>query len=107
LILLSTADLRDFSAQAGRSFEVGVGMLLVAALLISLNERLGYHAVDTGCIFDYNASRVSLVDSLRAMMIDKQCQDKMPIEQKTAALAMLSALKGVKSKRSLPKRSQE
>jgi Cu/Ag efflux pump CusA len=40
LILLSTADLGDFSAQAGRRFEAGVGMLLVAALLVSRNEHL-------------------------------------------------------------------
>lgn len=106
LILLSTADLRDFSVKAGRPFEAAVGMLLVAALLVSRNERVCYHKVDTGCIFDYNSSRVSLVDSLRAMMIDNKCQEKMPIEQRAAALAMVSALKGMKSKRAEPKGKQ-
>lgn len=103
LILLSTADLRDFSAKAGRPFEAGVGMLLVAALLVSRNERLCYHKVDTGCIFDYNESRESLVNSLRAMMIDNKCQEKMPIEQRATALAMVRTLKGMKSKCAQPK----
>jgi hypothetical protein len=40
------------------------------------------------------------------MMIDNKCQEKMPIEQRAAALAMVSALKGMKSKRAQPKGKQ-
>jgi hypothetical protein len=94
-ILLSTADLRLYAEKAGRPFEAAVGALLVSALLVAVNGNLGYHD-DTGCLFDYNESRVSLIDSLKAMQIEDSCLAVMTAEQRTAALAMLKVLKAMK-----------
>lgn len=94
-ILLSTADLRRFAEAAHRPFEAGVGALMVATLLVAVNRKLGYHE-DTGCIFDYNGSRVSLVTTLKLMRIDVQCLRAMTTEQADAAISMLTVLKRMK-----------
>ncbi|MGB5081205.1 MAG: hypothetical protein WBO23_10735 [Burkholderiales bacterium] len=94
-ILLSTADLRQFAEDAGRPFEAGVGALLVAALQIAVNRKLGYHE-DTGCIFDYNGMRATLVTTFKQMRIDAQCLHNMTPEQRDAATSMLAVLKRMK-----------
>ncbi|BAK77239.1 hypothetical protein NH8B_2425 [Pseudogulbenkiania sp. NH8B] len=96
-ILLSTADLRLFAERAGRPYEAGVGVLLVAALLVSVNDKLGYHD-DTGCLFDYNGSRESLVTTIERMHIDSQCLEKMTFDQRDAVTKMLATLKRFKRK---------
>jgi hypothetical protein len=94
-ILLSSADVRQFSREAGRPFEAGVGVLLVASLLIAVNGHLQYHD-DTGCIFDYNGSRVSLANSIRRMRIDGSCLRTMTSDQRDAARQMLATLRRMK-----------
>lgn len=97
-ILLSTTDLREFAAQAERPFEAAVGAMLLPALLIAVNGKLEYHD-DSGCLFDYNGSRVSLVSTLKAMQIEDRCLDVMSPEQRTAASAMLKALQLMKRRK--------
>jgi len=94
-ILVSTADLRQFAETAGRSFEAGVGALLVAALMIAVNRKLEYHE-DTGCVFDYNRNRVSLINTLKQMHIDARCLHQMTQEQRDVATNMLTVLKRMK-----------
>ena len=94
-ILLSTADLRHFAEKAGRSFEAAVGAILLASLLVAVNSKLEYHD-DTGCLFDYNGSRVSLIKTLKEMQIEKSCLAVMTAEQRTAAHAMLKVLKALR-----------
>ena len=98
-ILLSTTDLRQFTEEANRPFEVGVGALLLAALLVAVNDKLDYHD-DTGCLFDYNDSRVSLVPALRQLSIDEQCLLKMTQGQREAASQMLGVLRRMKRRES-------
>lgn len=90
--LISTADLREFSALAGRPFEAGIGMLLIATLFVTITP-VGYHNINTGCIFDYNSDRISLIDSIRAMQIDNGCQSIMEPKQVKTAKSMLTTLK--------------
>ncbi len=94
-IVVSAADLRVFAKRAGRPFEAAVGALITTTLLVATNDRLGYHE-DTGCLFDYNESRTSLVDTLKRLHIDQDCLDKMPPGQRKAGRAMLMALKKMK-----------
>lgn len=98
-ILISTADLRTYSENANRPFEAGIGVLLVSALLVAVNKKLEYHD-DTGCIFDYNESRISLVGTLKQMIIDDQCLDRMTPVQRDAATNMVAVLKRMKRRRS-------
>ena len=98
-ILLSTTDLRQFTEDANRPFEVGVGALLVAALLVAVNDKLEYHD-DTGCLFDYNDNRASLIPALRQLSIDEQCLHKMTQGQREAATNMLGVLRRMKRRAS-------
>ena len=97
-ILISAADLRRFSEQAERPFEAAIGALLVSSLLIAVNDKLDYHD-DSGCLFDYNGSRVSLVNTIKNLHIEGKCLDKMTSEQREAAISMLSSLKRMRIKR--------
>lgn len=70
--VVSTCDLREFSAQAGRPYEAAIGMLIAAQVLASRND-MEYHDETRGCIFDFNEKRSELVDSIRGMDIDTDC----------------------------------
>jgi hypothetical protein len=94
-VLVSTADLRKFSAAAGRPFEAGVGALVVSALLVAINNDLDYHD-DTGCIFDYNEDRASIVPALKSLTVDSQCLGKMSQVQVDATKSMLRVLRRMK-----------
>jgi hypothetical protein len=98
MALVSTADLRGFSEAAGRPFEAGVGLLLVGAILVRSNPRLGYHQATRGCVLDYNADRRGLIGAIRAPRLCAECARAMPAAQKAAAEAMLGALRKMKRK---------
>ncbi len=95
LLVTSTYDLRGYARKAGRSFEVALMMLVVAQLLVEMNSRLTFHQ-DTGCIFDFNSDRASVIESIRALKIDDDCLSKISDKYRQAALAMLDALRSYK-----------
>lgn len=95
-IIASTADMRLWAKEANRPFEAAIGALLIPTLLIAINEGLEYHDEDTGCLFDYNGSRDSFVDTLKKLRIEKSCKELMTLEQIKAADAMLAELKKMK-----------
>ncbi len=97
VILLSVKDVRAFAEQADRPFAAAVGALLVGTLFASINDIITYHP-DTGCLFDDNQSRVSLVETFRALRIDAACFQKLTPKQRGAADAMLSSLRLMKRK---------
>lgn len=93
VILLSTTDLREFSELAGRPYEASIGLLLVSSLFVSINSKLDYHLESTGCIFDYNENRESIVTTIKRMTVDSQCLKKMTIEEQLIVNSMLSSLR--------------
>ena len=99
VILVSTDDIRRYAAEANRPFEVGAGMLLVASLFTSVNEALGYHTVDTGCIFDYNADRDTLTTCIANLTIDDHCLAQMTTEEAKAAKGMLTVMKRMRRRK--------
>lgn len=96
LALVSTADLREFAARAGRPFEVAVGVLLIGALLVRFDPRLDYHRATRGCVLDYSQDRERLVDAIRALQLCPECIARMDEAQRQAAQAMLAALRKMK-----------
>ncbi len=92
LVLMSTSDLREFAAQAGRPFEAAVGMLLVSALMVVDSAQLDYHD-DNGCIFDGNWERANFVVSLRQLAICAQCRARMTPQEFSACHSMLGRLR--------------
>ncbi|HWT00860.1 MAG TPA: hypothetical protein VN256_11490 [Pyrinomonadaceae bacterium] len=91
-LVISTYDLRRYAREAGRPFEVALGMLVVAQLLVATSSRLGFHD-DTGCVFDYNDDRVSIVKCIRDLKIEDDCLSMINKKYRPAALAMFDALR--------------
>jgi hypothetical protein len=90
--LASSADFREFARSAGRPVEAVVGVVAVAALLVSVIPKLEYHDPNRHCLFDYNANRVSLADVVRDPRIDDVCLAKIPTKIRGHALALVKAL---------------
>lgn len=94
--VVSTCDLREFSAQARRPYEAAIGML-VAAQVLALRNNLDYHPETRGCIFDFNEIRSDIVKSIRGMKIDPQCMCQFKdSEEGKAAQALIAALARMK-----------
>jgi hypothetical protein len=97
--LISTCDLRDFSAQAGRPYEAAVGML-VAAQVLALRNDLTYHPETRGCVFDFNEARTDLVTSIKAMRIEPDCLSHIhEAAEAKAARSLVAALARMKEAR--------
>lgn len=92
LVLASTYDLRMFAEKAGRPFEVAVGGLICSMLLVAVNPKLGYHQENTGCLFDMNLDRKSIVKTIKNARIDERCMSLMRPKYRPVAEALLEAL---------------
>lgn len=88
--VVSTCDLREYSAKAGRPYEAAIGML-VAAQVFALRNDMDYHDETRGCIFDFNENRVDLVESIRGMRIDPDCLTHFKDEDEAKAARRLVA----------------
>lgn len=91
LMLVSTYQLREFAAIAEKPFEVAVGVVALASLLVGISPRLGFHE-DRGCLFDYNGSRVSLAETVRNPRIETSCMKLIPEQYRAAARAFVDVL---------------
>lgn len=96
-MLVSTYDLRKYARLAGVSLEAAIGGVLLSIVLVALNPKLEYHD-NTGCIFDFNEDRDTIVDSLRAAKVDAGCLKKMRPALREPAEAMVQALKKMRVK---------
>jgi hypothetical protein len=94
--LVSTHELREYAKKAGRPFEVAVGMLICGKLLCAVNPELEYHEEDekdTGCMFDKNMKRKTIVDSIKKARIDERCLKRMLPKYRSVATALNEALR--------------
>jgi hypothetical protein len=97
VLLVSTYNLREYARQAGRPFEVALAGVILSQLLVEVNKNTGsgvlqYHE-DTGCLFDFNDQRDSIVRSIKEAKIDEDCLGKLSQRYRKAAVAMIDALK--------------
>jgi len=72
--LISTADLRRYSREAGRPYEAAIDMLIVGQIFAT-RLNIGYHCETRGCVFDHNANRDDLITLIKSMTIDPHCQN--------------------------------
>jgi hypothetical protein len=74
LVIVSTYDLRRFSAETDTPFESFVAGIIVAQVLVAQFERrnLGFHD-NRGCLFDFNEDRESLKDKAGSVVIEEEC----------------------------------
>jgi hypothetical protein len=96
--VLSTCDLREFADKARRPYEAAVGMLIVTQTMVK-RTPLKRHPSPHQCVFDFNAVRAGLVDSIREMRIHDGCLQTLEEhdhEEALAAQALVSALSSMK-----------
>lgn len=75
-LIVSTYEIREFADKADKPFEAAVVGMIVAQLMVALNEKLGFHRESRQCFFDYNEERTTLVDCIRACKVDEHCLEK-------------------------------
>jgi hypothetical protein len=93
-VLASVQDLRTFAKEAGKSFEVLIGGVLVAQLLVAMfhHRGLGFHE-DRKCLFDYNESRVSIIEAAKSPCIEPECLKLIPSAFRESADRLVETLR--------------
>ncbi len=91
-VLASSYELHQFARASKLPFDAFLSKIIVSQLLVAMFwPKLSFHN-DTGCLFDYDASRVSLIDKVRAPKIDPACHKKIPPEYHSAVDALVNLL---------------
>jgi hypothetical protein len=91
LMLVSTADLREYASKANRSFEALVGYVLLGQFLCATNPKLRFHS-NRGCLFDYNADRVSIAKSAVNPTIEAECAARIEPQYRKSAQKLTQLL---------------
>lgn len=95
IVLASTYQLRDFAKHSGVAFEQFLGGIILAQTLVAMfYPKLNFHN-DRGCLFDYRADRVSIVDSAAQVSIEKSCLSAIAPTYRKSAKALLEAVKSL------------
>lgn len=94
VVLISAADVRKFAQQAGRRFEVAIAAMIIAQLLVELlYPQVGFHDENRGCLFDFNETRKTLVNTFRDLSIERSCLRSIPKPYRAAADSMARVLR--------------
>lgn len=74
VILASNYQLHDFARSTGRPIGVFLLKVITSQLFVAMSwPKLGFHVEDRGCLFDYDASRTSLVGKVIDPKIEAEC----------------------------------
>jgi hypothetical protein len=93
LVLLSTYDLREFAAQAGRPFESAVAGTALSMVIQSMVPHL---EATPGTIFDFCENRHDIVEVIRTPKIDSANRARIPAEILEPLDKILDVLKAYK-----------
>jgi hypothetical protein len=92
-VLASSYQLHQFARDTGWPLEAFLGKVIVSQLLVAVMwPKLGFHD-DTGCLFDYDESRISLKDKVTDPHIEAGCLKKIKPAYRPAALAFVDLLR--------------
>jgi hypothetical protein len=94
VFFISTADLREFAREAGRSFALAVLRLCLSTLMVSDERwRLGFHAETAGCLLDYCDNRRDMVLGLKKAAFDHApCRSRIKDHDMLAAIDAIMVL---------------
>jgi hypothetical protein len=106
LMLASSYDLRRYARAAERSFEVAVAIVVLGILFATLNPRSEFHE-DTGCLFDFNGNRDSIVEVIRTPQIEPVCLSRIKEKYRASAAALMELLRSYSPEEEPEKSSQK
>lgn len=93
IVLISTFEVRRYSAEAGRPFEAAVAGIAMSAILAAMVPEIEYNRKEsTGSIFDFNEDRQGIVLSIRNPQIDTKNRKIIPPELLDPTEKILEAL---------------
>jgi hypothetical protein len=92
-VLASSYQLHDFVSETGWPLAAFLGKIIISQLLVALMWPKLYFHPDTGCLFDYDASRVSLKRKVMDPHIEPDCVKKLKPEYVPSALAFVDLLR--------------
>lgn len=96
-LLVSTFQLYEFARDTGCPLEAFLGGIIVSQLLVAVTwPKLGFHD-DSGCLFDFCESRVSLRDKVEDLHIDQTCLEKIDPTYRPAALSFVEMLRSYRA----------
>lgn len=96
VILISTYEVREYAAEAKRSFEAAVFGIALSALLAAMVPQIEYQSKSTGSIFDFCENRADIVKSIRAPHIDAENRKVLPGDLLEPVARMLEVLEHYK-----------
>jgi hypothetical protein len=91
--LASSYDLRDFARETGRPFEAFLVKVICSQLLVAMFFPKLYFHEDNGCMFDYDAARVTLKQKVLKPKIEDACLSRIPKKYREAAVALTNLSK--------------
>lgn len=98
ILMVSAYDMLEYAKKAGRPLEVAVAGIAIAQLLAILNKKIRFHENrETGCLFDFNEERDSIVRVLKKPQIEPDCLEKIEDRYRNAAEKMVFHLKNYSS----------
>jgi hypothetical protein len=95
VVLASTYELREFAMKAQCPFEVAVAAVALSGFLAQINPRVEFHE-NTGCMFDFNEDRSTIVRNLKDLKIEEACMKKILLKYRIAVTSLLDALRQFK-----------
>jgi hypothetical protein len=95
-ILVSTYQLREFAEETGRPFEAFIAGIIIAQMLVAkFTPDLAFHD-NRGCMFDYNADRVSIMEKAHDLKIEPDCMEAIDATYRPAVQALVGLLRNFK-----------
>jgi hypothetical protein len=92
IVLISAFEVREYAAEARRSFEAGVFGMVLSGLLSAMIPGIKYQKKSTGSIFDFCEQRADIVKSFRKPQIDPENRARIPQELLGPVDTMLEVL---------------
>jgi hypothetical protein len=97
IVLASSYQLHEFAQSTGLPFEAFLTTVIISQVLVATSyPDLGFHD-DRGCLFDYDASRVSLIDKVRKPSIDAECLAALKPLYREAAQSVADFIRSLRS----------
>lgn len=94
-VLASSYDLQRYASESGMTFDAFLAAIVISELLVAICENLGFHD-DSGCLFDFNDDRDSLIKDVGNPLIEPTCMDKINPEYRDAAKSFVDFIRSIR-----------
>jgi hypothetical protein len=94
-ILASSYDLQRYASESGIAFEAFLAAIVISELLVAICPKLGFHP-DTGCLFDYNDDRDSLIRDVRNPLVEASCIDLIEPQYRDATKSFVDFIRSIR-----------